>query len=201
MKDTSEEMKKNLTATISQLRRANELFGEDVNRCLKTCIRRSQEIKKSHNDEDFKEFFFWFRCLIRAFFAHVEGITYVMRQIAFKAYERGEVKYSIGELVLLKEETYELKGNRIKSTNKFNPFLDNVKLTFMLFPRVFNSDFKLNTSNHGFECFQKALKARHSITHPKLRRGFIPFFDTLKDTQQAIIWFGENMRELIRSLR
>jgi len=196
-------VKKKHLADIKYFILMNEVYTKDVNRCIKTFREKEKKFEKNKNEETSDELYFWYRCLIRAFFAYVEGITYIMRQNAIRAHKRNEVKYTIDEIVLLKEKTYYLVKNKIKSKNKWNSFEDNFKLTFMLCPRAFNAKFEPDKIDEEYKSIiKKAVDARNSITHPKSHELFIiPPPETFKDINNAIKWFNEKMRELIKEIR
>lgn len=194
--DEPHQLRDNMSNAINYLVKLNKFLGGDVNRCISFCNDSVKKFDKSKSQEDFFEINFWYRCLIRAFFAHVDGITYAMRQIAIGAYERDEVKFCVEEIVILKEENYSMKGNKVASQKKFNNFIDNVKLTFLLFPKVFSVEFELKISDHRWDSFKKSLKARDLITHPKNIDEFHIAPGTINNIQEAIRWFGENIKEM-----
>jgi hypothetical protein len=136
---------------------------------------------------------FWLRAFLRAFFAHVEGVTFAMRRAALEMHEQGHVGLSTAEACLLAEQRFVSERGKIKVLNTWNPLLDNVYLAFQVYPRAFRSSYALNTSDNGWACFQRALKLRDSVTHPKQPADLSLSPDSIRDLAAAIGWFSNQV--------
>ena len=198
--DFEELAKQDLVAGIQHLARMDELFHQDTLRCLHKCNELGQQYERFSVDRElFREYQFWSRTLLRAFFAHVEGLSYVMRRMVLWAHERGECELSIEEASLLREESYHynVRRKRIEARDSPNRFLENLLLAFDLFPRALGTEFKPQLSDHRWDSFQKALAARHAITHPKKVEEFILTGETILYLKESVVWFGQLIQDML----
>jgi hypothetical protein len=89
----------------------DKALGSDTRRYMKECL----ELKRLMNgdapltQEEYSELGFWYRGLARAMLTYVEGLLFVMRQLVIYAEERGEIRLSPGESVLVREVAYSIK--------------------------------------------------------------------------------------------
>ncbi len=192
-----ERARQDLHASIVYLGVMNNLFYSDTERCLRTCIEKNKAIEK--NEIDYNELMFWYRSLIRTFYAYVEGTTFLMRQIIIWAHERSDIKLSDSEIMQLREVRLVGDGESVKTCAKHNTVLENVTLAFEYFPVMFHSSYELTKSDHRWDSFRTALKARDSITHPKLVEDYLLPAEVLRQLQEAIVWFHESMSGLTKS--
>jgi len=171
----------------------SKILYDDTMRCAAMC--KQQKDKVEQGNYDYNELLFWYRTLIRTFFAQVEGTIYIMRQNVVWAYERGEFKLSPAELSLLKEETYEFKDNKIKIREKYNTFYDNFSLAFKYFSKFFNPSFESNKSDQGRQMFRRLLDGRNSISHPKNFEDTVIPSEIIGSIDIPIRWFLESFRK------
>jgi hypothetical protein len=194
--------KRDLIAGVQHLAQLDALFHQDTLRCLRRCHELEQQSHQFRTDRElFREYQFWCRALLRALFAHVEGLSYVMRRIVLWAHERGECELSFAEVSLLREESYSynVQRKRIDKRHSPNRLLENLLLAFDLFPRTFGANFKLQLSDHRWDSFQTALRARHAITHPKTVEEFILTAEGISHLKESIAWFGENIKAVLNA--
>lgn len=192
-----ERARQNLHASIVYLGIMNKLFYSDTDRCLKKCIEKNKAIEQ--NKIDYDELMFWYRSLIRTFFAYVEGTTFLMRQIILWAHERADITLSDSEAMQLREERLVRDGESLKTCARYNTVLENVELAFKYFPAMFHSSYQLPKSDHRWGSFKSALKARDSITHPKQVEDYLLPAEVLRQLQESIVWFHESMRGVTKS--
>lgn len=200
--DFEELAKRDLVAGIKHLSLMDDLFHQDTLRCLRKCHELEQQSDQFSADRElFREYQFWCRTLLRAFFAHVEGLSYVMRRMVLWAHERGECELSIEEISLLREKSYSYNVRRKKIEGKDSPnrFLENLLLAFDLLPKALGAEFKLQFSDHRWDSFQKALAARHSITHPKTVEEFILTGETIFYLKDSVVWFGQHIKGIVNA--
>ncbi|MGG3283606.1 hypothetical protein [Paenibacillus solani] len=130
------------------------------------------------------------RCYIRTVFAAVEALTYVLKQ---KCLDRPDINrniYTEAEIALLKEESYTL-NNRAEavSRNNFLPTADNFRFALNMYMRN-STGYKLDLSDGGWELFNKALKIRHRIVHPKATVDFMIPDRDLEIVIKGYSWFN-----------
>lgn len=192
-------MSSHASLLYSHLSNVFDVFRElqqDLLRCEDE-FRRLHESFPDPTPEQRAEGQFWLRVSIRAFFSLVEGVAYTMRQSALVLKEAGHLPLSVGELVLLREKTYHWEKGKVEERDGHAKTLQGVQMAFTIFPRAFGiSSFDLETSGHRYDAFQKALKIRHSVTHPKAIADLYLTPDQLKKVALAFAWFKAQMEAL-----
>jgi len=142
---------------------------------------------------------FLLRSYVRAFFAHVEGVCYAMRESLLELHEQGFLNLSPSEYCLLAEARYALDGGKPKQIMARSSSLDTMRFSFSQFAQGFGSRFTLNTSDHRWQAFQESWKLRHSVTHPKLVDDLYLSPNSIRQFGDAIGWFSEQMAHLLRA--
>lgn len=120
-----------------------------------------------------------------------------MRDSALEFHEKGLLKLSLPEIVLLKEVSCVFDKGQVKEVQKFNKFIDNLQLRFALFLRAFGIDGGLDTGDHRWYSFKRALSFRDSITHPKGSDTYTPDAETMQHLKGAIAWFTGQITSLL----
>jgi len=193
----------NLVDGITFLAEVNGLLGRDTLHCLQRCVEIGSKLDPAIDVESDEDYQFWIRTLIRTFFAHVEGLTYAMRQLAIAANESGVLALAAEEVLLLRELEYRVDVDRkeIRSRPKQNRVLENVFLAFHCFPRVFGVSFAPEYGNNGWNLFQRSLKLRHSLTHPKDREALAVGRQVAIEVTDSFQWFGNQVQNLLSACR
>lgn len=110
------------------------------------------------------------RTVVRTLFSLIEGLAFQLRQVtvASLAPHAGSGNLTIAELVLLREERYNLnaKGEPEASQN-FQNFLPNLLFTIRSYGKNHGATFRADTSARGWEAMRQAVSLRNRITHPK----------------------------------
>ena len=134
------------------------------------------------------------RSYVRAFFAFVEGNTYRMKQLCIYAHNNGKYHLSDKDLEKAMEIKMDIHGNekiiKIKT-------LDNVKLSFSLFSKVFGIENTLDTSGTQWNNFRKALDIRHRLTHPKSPSDFNLCHDDMLLIEKSAKFYRDSTLRLI----
>jgi hypothetical protein len=188
-------VKKDVRLSLRYLKLMNELFHYDTMRALVLC--RSEEEKFNKNESTYEEYQFWLRGLIRTSFAHIEGVTFLMRQFAIWAWDRAELILTETEAAKLAEEEVVGEGEEKRRKRRFNSLQDNFELAFKYFPQVFKVQFRLNKGDVGWPTFLRAIQVRNAVTHPKKPSEFMLSGVAVKDVRDTVIWFGETMSTLL----
>ena len=180
-----------LGPTVDYLLRMERLFDSDT-RAFLALTRGAVDslLEERENASRFAQQQLLARSLIRASFAHIEGVAYLMREAVLWAHDRGEIPLLPSELSLLSEG---VRGGK----RRFNSFQRNVELAFEYFPKAYGADFALDTVDPRWESFQHAIRVRDAITHPKVASEFGVSGDALRDAQLALYWFSDNFRRLL----
>lgn len=122
-----------------------------------------------------------------------------MRQIIVWADERGEIELSTAEAVLVREQEFvvSVARKKIEERDRSNRLLENFFLAFALFPKVFRSAFQVDYGNNGWEMFQRVVKVRNSITHPKNPDDLVLHPNMYNVVLDAFSWFHGCIRQLL----
>ena len=137
----------------------------------------------------------WRRVFVRSLFAYIEGSCFRMKQDALFF----DDEFTPGEIILLEEKEYSLKNNgNVKERNAHLRSEDNLKFSFMMLAKALGRDFELNLQGNGWVRYQKALKIRDRITHPKKIQNLAitdSEFDIVLDAWE---WFHKQLNELFK---
>ncbi len=199
---THEELAKlSAAASFNYFATMSKSLNRDTVRCVGFCrALKDQLVEGKSKMEDLTEDLdFWYRTLLRAFITEVEGMLFVMRQIVVWASERGEIELSTAEAALIREQEFVINvaRKRIEERDRSNRLLENFFLTFSLFPKVFRSSFQVDYGNHGWEMFQRVVKVRNSITHPKNPGDLVLHPNMYNVVLDAFSWFHECIHQLL----
>lgn len=137
------------------------------------------------------------RAYIRSIFAYIEGSVWILKQTCLKAKPfSGVRRMSPIEYALLVEETYDLKSNgEPKAQSKFLRLPDNIKFTFKVVNKLFQSNIDLGVGKDEWSKFQCALKIRHRITHPKNTKTFEISDKEIELCKEVCSWFNDIVYE------
>lgn len=131
------------------------------------------------------------RILIRSIFSYIEAITFALKALVLS--HPYSSKLTEGERVLASEVSYDLKSTGDVSVRSAKLSLaSNVRFTFKIFATVFESWTPLDTGGHDWECFQRSIKVRDRITHPKRATDLFITGVELDEANSAIIWFYQS---------
>lgn len=137
------------------------------------------------------------RTVVRTLFSLIEGLAFQMRQVTVASLTPHAGSLTVGELVLLREERYNLnaKGEPEASEN-FQKFLPNLLFTIRSYGKIHGATFQADTSANGWNAMRHAVRLRNRITHPKSVADL-----TLSDRDQmylidAAAWWKKTLFEM-----
>jgi hypothetical protein len=176
-------------------------LGADTKRYQAECIKLKDLLSSQEQltQEAYAELGFWYRGYARAFLIFVEGLLFVMRRLVCHAEERGEIDLVRGESHLIRETEYSVQGNRVNERSRPNRLIGNFTLTFRLFPQVFGSPFTVDYSNNGWEQFQRLVRFRNDLTHPKSAKDTLLHAELINTIRDAAAWFFQCMGSITSS--
>jgi hypothetical protein len=132
-----------------------------------------------------EELGFWYKCLIRAFLAQIDGLCNAMRMAIV---QHGP---TLGLVLSRKDERDLSRQGRI-------PVDRSVVLAFRNFPKLFNADYRFDNSGADFRGFTALLEARDKFTHPKTIQHLCPF-EMFPTMNPSIEWLYGNFGDMLRS--
>ncbi|MCP5420143.1 MAG: hypothetical protein H6969_06570 [Gammaproteobacteria bacterium] len=133
------------------------------------------------------------RTLLRTHFAFIEGMSFLLRQVALA---NSEI-FTAPELATLREESYALnKKGDIEAKPNFQKPLPLILFTFRSYARIHGAKFNPDTSVHGWECMAKYKAVRDRLTHPKSSDDLSLSDEELRYCMNAAEWFKKTMLDL-----
>lgn len=181
--------KSSLQASIVYLLSMEREFDKDTRELHRLVKEKTDQVLTAQkHTKKYEEFQLYARAFVRSVYAHIEGVTYLMRMAVLWACERDEIQLSETEQAKLSEK------------HRFNSFKDNFSLAFNHFARLFGSTFRPNKNDPGYQSFLRGVDARDAIMHPKTPVQFGMSGDSVRDVQLGLLWFSEMFRQLLHSL-
>jgi hypothetical protein len=137
------------------------------------------------------------RAYIRSIFAYMEGTIWIFKQLIVQTVFQSKAVtnplrlLSIAELGLLSDVSYDLKDNgEPYEQQKFLPISKNLRFTVGIMNRFTHSSIDLQTNSKTWDRFNKTIKIRNRITHPK-NTGEIDITDEeIKHAIEVCNWFN-----------
>jgi hypothetical protein len=156
--------------------------------------------EKALDDDDNQ---FTRRAYIRNIFSLIEGSIWVLKQTVLFApvQNGGEKKLTVAEYALLSDKTFDLKSNgQPKEQTKFLKLPDNVKFTFTILEKYFNTEFNLGIGTIEWENFLTAQSIRNRIAHPKTSSQFEVTDEEIAICKATCSWFNELSSVFVKGL-
>lgn len=132
----------------------------------------------------------------------IEGIVHAMKQAALAITSNplnGNV-FSLSERMLLAEETYDLHDDGKVSCKRAKiPISKNIKFAFKAFSKANLINYELPVKDDtGWESFQKSLKVRDRLMHPKTIDDLAVSDDELKTALMTFDWFDKAQKDVLQ---
>ncbi len=139
------------------------------------------------------------RNFVRALFAAVEGITWALKQTALMHHALGYVPLSPGEQAMLAEVSPDIddKG-QVTERQAHIALKHNVRFALQTFAKTEGLTFILSVSDDGWESFQKSIRIRDRLMHPKNANDL-----TVSDEETGILdrasgWWATQLGDLLK---
>ncbi|MEM7584359.1 MAG: hypothetical protein AAF560_13300 [Acidobacteriota bacterium] len=140
---------------------------------------------------------FWNRITVRAFFAHMEGLSYFMRRTAALPRNAAALNLTNRQRATLLELRYDRARDRITKTIAPNRVGDNLKMAFRFYPRVFGTDFRPDLSSPTWKALKRILaSARNDMMHTGTFEDFYAV-EAAQTLRPCIIWFLGSMHQML----
>jgi hypothetical protein len=189
--------KQDLNASLHYFGLMNQLLSEDATRAMRLAREFFERTQVESNSAEFHEFMFYERTFVRALFAWMEGIAFVIREIVLWASDRGEIELSGDEKWRLSEGEV---GTSPKNRRKFNQPQENLALACRHFARLFNVEYEVDRSGKGWQALVRAIGVRDGITHPKSIDAFVFGSAQIADVQATFMWVAEVFGGMTRAV-
>ncbi|MBK8509505.1 MAG: hypothetical protein V9G63_04095 [Candidatus Competibacter sp.] len=139
------------------------------------------------------------RSVVRNIYAFVEGVIYTLKQdILVKLKYSYAINLEPEEILILREQTPQLeKSGKAKAVTKYVDLLSNIRASFYYYAKAFNIVYKLDISENHWTIFQKSLKVRHRITHPKAESDMDISNQELAEVYISYAWFKSCVTDML----
>jgi len=129
------------------------------------------------------------RAFVRDSFVYFEAVVFQLKQFALEQATR-DISFTASELAFLHERTYRLsQSGAAKESPAHLALPANIKFTAHMFAKAHRATFNGTYSEVGWECFLKAHRVRHRLTHPKDPADLSVSFDEVQLARHAQQWF------------
>lgn len=134
------------------------------------------------------------RSYVRSVFSFIEGVLFSLKQECLTFPE----ELTLEQKLIILERSAKPKENGTASMDSQNiPLMLNIKFTFNLFHKVFETRRKVNFNGQGFDAFAKAIKIRNRITHPKTANDLKISEENFQIVHHAHLWFESNSMAML----
>lgn len=181
---------KKLSSSLKFLGSINSELSRDTHFCLETLM--PMVIAYGEGREDLENVTFWAKSAVRCFTNQVDGISFSMRKAVLHLEHDVDLGLTNRERAELSELKYDSKSDSVKEEFLSKGPKEILKLAFRYFPKLFGSDWKLDTNAQGWGSFTEILKARNKITHPSRIERLYPV-EIYAHLVPSIVWFYTTM--------
>jgi len=142
------------------------------------------------------------RTLVRIVAAHVEGYSFVLKQIVLRLRVPLQAQLSFEELSKLEEVKLDTTGQPVLDEHgsprrRFLPLLDNFKFANAMFGRLCGSTYVVSYGP-GYEALRKSMLVRDRMMHPKAIEDLNVTDTEAMDLQAAWQWHQAEMIALMK---
>jgi len=136
---------------------------------------------------------------VRTLCSQIEAFAYSTKQILGDLAELPFVKLTPHEVLLLREEAYELTDNGEPKLRgeKFVPIKTNLKFIAKTAAKAFDLPYTLDTDGTGWRAVDTAFRIRNRLVHPKSFQDMYVTDEELKTVSVASDWFHKTHREVL----
>lgn len=143
------------------------------------------ELRKADHVDDIPQ---WRRrSYVRALFAFIEGWIFVTKQVFLD--DRYLDELEIGELVMLKEERYQLQNGKPKTKPNFVTVDENLRFVIFMVNKLGKDPLCIQNKDSGWQILGRAKEIRDRLTHPKTWSDFDLSNDEIDLCNKTFTWF------------
>lgn len=187
-----------LRKNLSELARLNRALSIDIHLAL-VGLGRSYRQYVPDSDIDSKPVFevgYWNRIAIRAFLAQVEGLSHVMRRFIGQPSNSRQLGLTNKKRAEVLERRYDKELDQVTRVLSPNKVADNIKLAFRYYPRLFGTEFALDTNSPSWKALIKILiPARNNMTHAGTFEDFFSL-ESAQTLQPCLVWFLSSIGQM-----
>ena len=135
----------------------------------------------------------------RTLCSQIEAFAYSTKQILADLSEFPFAKLTPHEVLLLREQSYEIAENGEPKLRgeKYVQIRTNLKFVAKMCAKAFDLPYVLDTSGSGWSSVDAAFRVRNRLVHPKSFQDMYVTDDELKTIAAASDWFHKTHREVL----
>ena len=130
------------------------------------------------------------RTAIRAIFAAIEGVAFMLKDHALGSADNSPGLYSVAELAMLRDEAYTLKDNGTAHTRTTYPATEaNLRFAIHMYARGIGVTTSFDANGTEWQGFRDAIKVRNRVTHPKMSPDYTVSATEIATARATYFWF------------
>ena len=130
------------------------------------------------------------RTVVRAVFALIEGLTYLIKQTALEIDDVFERRLALPERMAIKEQVARIDDRgQVQVRTEYPTVVCNVRFAFNMLEKATGSEFELDVGTVGWEALKKSISVRDRITHPKQASDLEIAESEIASLKIANMWF------------
>jgi len=175
--DEAKELPEITDILLTDLRRVIDISGAKIKK-----YRDSPESRFLNEQET------WIRLSIRLLITTIEAVCFKLKQMALAGHQVREKPLDAKDKMKLTEKREDGSPCYIRTA-------DNLIYAIKMFAAVYDSTYKLKFGKE-WAVFQKVLKKRNSLTHPKSKGDLAVSITDHNDAANTGIWFSKILKDL-----
>jgi hypothetical protein len=185
-----------LAASLSELRTISECLQRDTLRCMGQLAEELKQLHLIEGERDYTYASYLIKKAIRAFVSQVDGVAFALRQAVLDCADEMGLSLTVEVSAILSEKKYDKATNSILDGTKHLYTIKSTLLAFQYFPQLFGSSYKLDASGVEWRSFERLVKVRNSITHPRCLDDLGSFNANLILTP-TLLWFSQEVELIV----
>lgn len=164
-----------------------EISTEELSAIIRPAKGKSPDIKAAT---------FWAKTVIRSILGLMDGLSFAMRRAVLENAKQVGLPLTTKERARLQERRYDPKTDSVLTTPQNLSPAESFKIAFKLFPRLFGSNFTLDTSGEDWLAVRRIIDVRNHFTHPKVLEH-LAVYPALPAISPASAWLYTQTAELL----
>ncbi|HET9212465.1 MAG TPA: hypothetical protein VFR03_18820 [Thermoanaerobaculia bacterium] len=164
-----------------------EISTEELSALIKLAEDKSPDVKVAT---------FWAKTVIRSVLGLMDGLSFAMRRAVLENAKQVGLPITTKERARLQERRYDPKTDSVLTTPQNLSPAESFKLAFKLFPRLFGSNFTLDTGGEDWLAVRRIIDIRNRFTHPKVLEH-LAVHPALPALSPASVWLYTQTAELL----
>jgi hypothetical protein len=131
------------------------------------------------------------RSFVRAAFASIEAIVFILKQDALRLATAQPGHYSVAQLALLREESYAFSKGKPHASPRYIPLPDNFRFAVDMVMHGIMPGITLHVGVQAWEALKKGVEVRNRIVHPKSLSDLDVSDEDRENVYRGFLWVHE----------